>query len=231
MALRINHHTALWTIFLGIAIAGCTPKMDHLTGDLELPAAPVSIAEPGSIWPGESTANMLFTDKKARYEGDIVTIIITESSQGGNNATTDTSRETSVNAGIDAFLGLDKSILARNAKLNPKIEIGGTSTNTMKGDGNTKRAGNLAARITARVVRVMGNGNLLIEGRRQITVNAEDQYIVISGIIRPDDISSINTIYSQYIADARIIYTGNGVVNDKMRPGWMTRVIDWAWPF
>jgi flagellar L-ring protein precursor FlgH len=107
MTLRINHHTALWTIFLGIAIAGCAPKVDHLSGDLEFPAAPVAKADPGSIWPGESAANMLFTDKKARYEGDIVTIIITESSQGGNNATTDTSRETSVNAGIDALLGLD----------------------------------------------------------------------------------------------------------------------------
>jgi len=78
---------------------------------------------------------------------------------------------------------------------------------------------------------VMENGNLVIEGRRQLTVNSEDQFIIMTGFIRPEDITAENTIYSQYIADARIIFTGDGVINDKMRPGWMTRVVDWVWPF
>ncbi|MEQ8163676.1 MAG: flagellar basal body L-ring protein FlgH, partial [Smithellaceae bacterium] len=72
---------------------------------------------------------------------------------------------------------------------------------------------------------------LLIEGRRQLTVNAEDQFLVITGIVRPEDITAINTVASQYIADARILYPGDGVINDKMRPGWLTRVVDWVWPF
>jgi flagellar L-ring protein precursor FlgH len=72
---------------------------------------------------------------------------------------------------------------------------------------------------------------LLIEGRRQLTVNAEDQFIVITGIVRTDDIAADNTIASQNIADARIVYTGEGVINDKMRPGWLTRAVDWVWPF
>ncbi|HPL62861.1 MAG TPA: flagellar basal body L-ring protein FlgH, partial [Syntrophales bacterium] len=67
--------------------------------------------------------------------------------------------------------------------------------------------------------------------RRQLSVNAEDQYIVLTGVIRPDDISSDNTVSSQYVADAKIVYGGRGVVNDKMRPGWLARVLDWAWPF
>jgi len=74
-------------------------------------------------------------------------------------------------------------------------------------------------------------GNLMIEGRRQVTINAEDQYLIIGGVIRPQDITADNTIASQYISDARIVYTGEGVINDKMRPGWMTRVVDWVWPF
>jgi flagellar L-ring protein precursor FlgH len=75
------------------------------------------------------------------------------------------------------------------------------------------------------------NGNFIIEGRRQLTINAEDQYLIIRGMIRPDDITSDNTILSQYIADAKIVYTGRGVVDDKMRPGWLTRIVDWVWPF
>ena len=112
-----------------------------------------------------------------------------------------------------------------------KIGLGGTSTNAMKGNGDTSRNTTLEARISARVLRVFDNGNLLIEGRRQVTVNAEDQYIIISGIIRLEDIGADNTVASQYIADARILYTGNGVINDKMRPGWLTRAVDWVWPF
>jgi len=71
----------------------------------------------------------------------------------------------------------------------------------------------------------------MIEGRRQVRVNEEDQYIVLSGIIRPEDITSGNTISSQYVSDAQIFYTGRGVVDDKLRPGWLTRVVDWVWPF
>ncbi len=85
--------------------------------------------------------------------------------------------------------------------------------------------------IAGRVVKVLENGNLLIEGRKQVTINDEDQYIVITGIIRPQDVSPDNTVDSKNIADARIIYTGAGVVTDKQRPGWGTRILDWIWPF
>ena len=78
---------------------------------------------------------------------------------------------------------------------------------------------------------MLENGNLVVEGKRQLTVNEEDQFIIISGIVRPDDISSDNVVSSQYIANARIAYTGKGVINDKMRPGWFTRILDWVWPF
>jgi flagellar L-ring protein precursor FlgH len=109
--------------------------------------------------------------------------------------------------------------------------VGGSSSNSLTGKGTTSRDSELQARITARVVEVLPNGNLNIEGKRRLAVNAEDQYIVISGTVRPEDITSDNVISSQYIADAKIVYTGKGVVDDKMRPGWLTRVVDWAWPF
>jgi len=174
---------------------------------------------------------MIFTDKKARYVNDIVTIIVAEAASGGNKATTGTSRNASTSASIDAFMGLDNYILGKNANMGGEIAIGGRHANSMKGQGDTSRNNTLVARISARVIRVMENGDLMIEGRRQVTINAEDQYLIIGGIIRPQDITAENTIASQYISDAHIIFTGTGVINDKMRPGWATRIVDWVWPF
>lgn len=189
------------------------------------------VYSPGSLWPGESNRNMLFADNKARYVNDIVTIVIDESSSGKNQATTNTSKDTKTNAGISALLGLETSITNANPNMGGSISIGGTSTNSLKGSGDTSRGGTLQARLTARVVRVLDNGNLLIEGRRQLTLNAEDEYIVITGVIRTADITAENAVLSSNIADARILYTGSGVLADKQHPGWLTRALDWGWPF
>jgi flagellar L-ring protein precursor FlgH len=186
---------------------------------------------PGTIWPGENAMNSLFVDRRARRINDILTIVVNENAMGGNNASTDTSRDTNTAAGITSLLGLEQSILKRNLNMGTSIDIGGTSSNSLKGSGKTTRDGNLTARISARVINILENGNFVIEGRRQLTINAEDQYLIVSGIVRPDDITSDNIILSQYIADAKIVYTGKGVVDDKMRPGWLTRIVDWVWPF
>ena len=112
-----------------------------------------------------------------------------------------------------------------------KIGLEGAAANSLKGAGDTSRNTSVTAKISARVIRVLDNGNLIIEGRRQVTVNADDQFILITGIVRPEDITAENTVASQYVADARVLYTGEGIINDKMRPGWLTRIVDWAWPF
>jgi flagellar L-ring protein precursor FlgH len=227
-------------IILGLAIigltclfGGCIPqRIDNVRPDnIFVPTEVKPQTAAGSIWQGESDKSLLFVGKKARYINDIVTIIISETAVGENKAATATSRDSSTSAAITSLLGLENSIIKANANMGGTIGLGGTSSNSLKGSGDTSRNGTLTAIISARVIRVLDNGNLLIEGRRQITVNAEDQFIIITGIIRLQDITSDNTIQSQYVADARIIYTGDGVANDKMRPGWLTRVVDWVWPF
>ena len=85
--------------------------------------------------------------------------------------------------------------------------------------------------MTAQVVDVLPNGNLIIEGNREVRVNAENQMITLTGMVRPRDITADNVIQSTYIADARIAYSGTGVLNDRQRPGWFTRVMDKVWPF
>jgi len=181
---------------------------------------------PGSIWAGPTSNNLLFTDRKARNVGDIVTIVVDEKTEGENNANTETKRASTTAAGITGFVQTNPSQTYMSG-----YKLGGGMDNNHKGEGKTNRDGLLKGRISARVVRVLPNGNLVIEGRRMLTVNAEDQFMVITGICRPDDVTTENLIHSQYIADARIVYAGKGVVDDKMRPGWLARVVDWVWPF
>jgi len=223
-------YSSLVLINLTFMVAGC----------MQQPVRPDTVFVPrqekpqpaaGSIWQGESDKSMLFTDKKARYVNDIVTIIVSEIAAGGNKASANTSRNTNTAASITSLLGIENAIIGSNANLNGKIGLEGAAANSLKGAGDTSRNTTLTAKISARVIRVLDNGNLIIEGRRQVTVNADDQFILITGIIRPEDITTENTVASQYVADARILYTGEGIINDKMRPGWLTRVVDWVWPF
>ena len=102
---------------------------------------------------------------------------------------------------------------------------------TDRDTGRSKGFGFVEMATAADAQKALSMFNGYSMGRRQLTVNAEDQYMILTGVIRPEDITSDNLILSQYIADARIVYTGRGVVDDKMRPGWLTRVIDWVWPF
>lgn len=222
----------LSVITMSMFLTGCWQTKEIARPDIvNTPPQQVIKPAPGSIWNGENDKSMIFTDKKARYVNDIVTIIVAEAAQGGNKASTGTSRDASTAASIDTFLGIENAIIGSNANMGGKIALGGKHTNNLKGQGDTSRNNTLIARISARVIRVLDNGNLLIEGRRQVTINAEDQYLIIGGIIRPQDITAENTIASQFISDARIVYTGEGIINDKMRPGWMTRIVDWVWPF
>ncbi len=219
-------------IFLFLSM-GCSSTIDMVKKE---PQNPVALPRPmapatGSLWPGENSRNMLFVDNRARQVNDIVTIIVSETTDGSSKASTNTSRDTSTTAGIAALLGLDKSLQKSNENLKPNIQMGGSASNSLKSQGNTNRTTKLSTSLTAKVSQVLDNGNLKIEGRRQLTMNGEDQYIVLSGIIRSDDISATNTIASQFIADAKIYYVGEGVINEKMRPGWLTRVMDVVWPF
>ena len=223
-------YSLLVLIILSFIAAGCmqTVRPDNVFVPLQEKPQPAA----GCIWQGENDKSMLFTDKKARYVNDIVTIIVSEVAAGGNKASANTSRTTNTSASITSLLGLENDIIASFLpKVSGNLGLEGGAANSLKGAGDTSRNTSLTAKISARVIRVLDNGNLVIEGRRQVTVNADDQFILITGIVRPEDITTENTVASQFVADARILYTGEGIIDDKMRPGWLTRVVDWVWPF
>lgn len=183
----------------------------------------------GSLWTHTGSA-MLFVDMRAREVGDLVTVRISESPTGSLSAKTETSRDSSIEAGIPNLLGIMERYGASHS-----VDIDNMFKANFKpsftGEGSNERNGSLDAYITARVVQVFPNRNLRILGRQEIKVNSETQYITVSGIVRPEDIDTNNEVQSCYIADARIDYSGRGVIADKQEPGWLMRVVDNLWPF
>jgi flagellar L-ring protein precursor FlgH len=192
-----------------------------------VPEAVSSVPEEGTIYTASTAAN-LFTDIKASRVNDIVTINVVESTSATDNASTDLDRQSSLKASWAGILetfqasGMIKELASSNT-----VDFG----NKFGGKGTTTRSSRMTAFITARVIKVKPNGNLVIRGARDVRVNNENQYIYLQGEVRPVDISSSNVVLSTYIADAVIELSGYGVVSDKQHPGLVARLLDWIWPF
>jgi flagellar L-ring protein precursor FlgH len=186
---------------------------------------PVQPSE-GSLW--TETGALLFVDQRARYMGDTVTIDIVENTSSSMDANTKLSRSSSIDAGVQHFLG--RPVTSNGTNLGEKL-FEANLDNKFNGKASSDRSGQVTASIGARVTEVLPNGNLLLYGRREMKVNNETQYIVVSGIARPQDVGPDNRIKSVYLSDARIEYFGRGVLADKQKPGWLSRALDHAWPF
>ena len=195
----------------------------------------------GSLFEARSAFNSFFIDTKARQVGDIVTVKISESSKATNSADTKTGRTSSLEAGIDTLFGTEEwyrdEVLSRIPTKLPKPDpfgnpsVKGSMTSDFDGSGTTSRSGDLSAFITCRVTQVLPNGNLKVVGSREVLVNHETQMIILSGVIRPRDIDDDNIILSTFVSDAKIAYSGSGIVNDRQRPGWLANLINSVWPF
>jgi flagellar L-ring protein precursor FlgH len=171
----------------------------------------------------------VYDDNRARRVGDLVTVVVLESSEASREASTGVSRDSSVSADIETFLGSDLDTGGPNQFFQPEVRAG--TSNSFQGSGSTKRKDLLRTTVAARVAQVLDDGNLVVEGRREVRVNAETQYLFVRGIARPVDISTNNTITSAALADAQILYGGRGIVSNQQKPGWMYQVLDVVWPF
>ncbi len=197
------------------------------------PPAPPSprAAATGSLWRDDVSANYLFTDTKARFAGDLLTILITEDASGSKEADTSTSTETEVFANLEQFFGLPQQLAAKNPTIDPTQLIKASTARTWDGEGATNRKGKLTARMTATVKAISPTGNLWVQGDKIVSVNKEDQHIVVQGWVRPEDVDAQNQVLSTRLADARIDYYGVGALGVKQRPGWGYWMLDLVWPF
>ena len=221
-----------WALLLSGSLAGYPPIDPGDTHPLQSrklappPAGPENTMPPDemSLWSDTTIMTDLFSDTKARRIGDIVTIQVSETSSAKNSASTDTDRESNLTAGISEFFGADVNKL-------DDFSVRGGMESEFQGSGSTTRSGDLKAFITARVVEVLPGGNLKVIGSREILVNNEKQLMTIYGVVRPRDISNDNVVLSSFVSDARIAYSGAGIVDDRQRPGWMTNTLNTIWPF
>jgi flagellar L-ring protein FlgH len=196
----------------------------------ESPPPPTHVTRSeGSLFDGANGHSLLFVGRTARHVNDIVTIRVIESASASGGATTETDRSSSAAASMSALFGFEKT-LSKNG-IDPASAIDVSLNHGFDGSGSTSRSNVLSATLTAIVREIFPNGNLYIEGKKQVLINHERQHIVLSGVIRPEDIRFDNSITSDLIADVRIAYSGSGVISDKQRPGWLGRALDVVWPF
>jgi flagellar L-ring protein precursor FlgH len=219
-----------------LVMAGCVSRTAQVPPPIperySLPLVEEKIVPPseGSIFTAKS--KNLYQDNRARRIGDIVLVKIVETSSGKKTAETKTSRDSSLTGGISSLFGFEKSLLTKGGESIPSLtNLNADMANDFQGKGETKRDSTVTATLSARVVDIAMDGNLMIQGYREVRVNNETQHIILSGLVRPSDISQDNSILSSNIADARIEYNGTGTLASKQQPGWLSNTLDVIWPF
>jgi flagellar L-ring protein precursor FlgH len=210
-------------------IAPFTPRNRHYeAGDYAVTKEEAKPSE-GSIY-SEGVAGYL-EDTRAVRVGDIVRIRINEEADAKGDATTELSKGSSRDVDINSFLGLVPAIREKHPDIDPADLLDIVAQSDFRGDGKTRRAGQLSAVIAVRVKKELPNGDLYIEGTKVVMINNEEYHLYVSGVVRPSDIDMENSVASSLIADAQVEFTGRGDVADQVERGWLTKILDKVNPF
>ena len=214
-------------LFLGI---GCSIPKRHDPNLVKKPAihlveeapATAPISE-GSLWRDRP----FVADLRAYRVNDLVTVKISESTNAISKADVTTNRAGSNKLSSPTLFGaLTGFGIASNS-----ADKATSNTNKFAGTGTTGRSATFTTTITARVVKVIGNGNLIVEGYRDIQLNNETQRLYVAGMIDPNRLDGTNTITSGQVAELRIGYGGEGIVDETLKPGYISRLLNYIWPF
>lgn len=244
--MRRTQISTLMTACLGFilltVISGCGGQAQHATPMPPL-TPPQQYTEPeqrydnpGSLYSAAESTD-LYADNRARRVGDIILVKVVESSKSKSKADTTADKDSSSSISVGAAFGakstglipMSGGLLSGSVGAKPML-----STNTLSSlsaTGETKRENYVTATIGARVLQVLPGGMLQLQGAREVRVNDETQYMVVSGLVRAQDVGPDNSVESTQLADSKIEYYGKGVLADKQRPGWLTRLLDNVWPF
>ncbi len=174
-------------------------------------------AATGSLFSADHISD-LYDDSKPRGVGDIITVTLDETTSATKSANADMSK--SNDSTMDP-LSVGGQELQVGGKYNFSYDL--SNSNTFAGDASSKQSNSISGYITVEVIEVLANGNLVIRGEKWMTLNTGDEYVRLSGTIRPDDISFDNTIASNRVSNARIQYSGTGIQQDMQEPGFLAR--------
>lgn len=224
MTINIRFLTVLGLIFL----AGCSS-----TGELRLserpdepefaPVPSTAMGPPpatnGSIY-AQGHGIQLFGDKNAHRVGDVITVLLEERTVSQKSTAANSSKQSNANLQTPQLFGNDVRIL--NNPLSANIN----GDRNFSGNGSANQSNRLEGAISVTVAEVLPNGVLRVRGEKWITLTRGEEYLRVSGMVRPEDINLDNTIQSSKLADARIAYSGTGELADSTRQGWLTRVFN-----
>jgi flagellar L-ring protein precursor FlgH len=217
-----------------VALSGCGSVREAVNGPSLTPMAyPVTLvpseqaiaypssnntsASRNSLW--RAGARTFFNDQRARALGDIVTVQVDINDSAQTSNATDRSRTNGFNAATPSFFGLESSLgKILPGAYNPAKALGNSSDSSSVGAGSVKRSEKISLTIAATVTGVTVNGNLIIQGTQEVRTNREVRVLTVSGIARPEDISSTNAIKHTQLAEARISYGGRGDITNMQKP-------------
>ena len=182
-----------------------------------------------SLWQ-ESTSRAMYADKRASRVGDLITIAVQENTTATKDNKTSTSKKASMDAAIATFLYSPgaSGLLTKGGQL-PAVKY--NYANNFDGGGTINNSEHIVAQVTVRVIDVLPNRNMLIEGTRETAFSGEKQNIVLHGVVRPEDVTANNTVFSYNVADAKIQIVTKGAITDAQRKGWFTKIWDKLSPF
>lgn len=236
MATRIYKSAAMALLLADIGFAGIWPSkkpkepvktaVEQYVEDARRTAESTAADNPGSLFAGPGALAELSTDLRARNVNDIVTVVVNEQASAVSTGVTKTQRASSANAGATSSAGT----LAIPGRLANLVTV--NSNSQLNGQGTTSRTTTLTTTISARVVDLLPNGFLVIEGSKTVLVNSENQVVTLRGVVRPYDLSAANTVLSGSIAEMELKINGRGVVNDAVhRPNILYRLLLGVLPF
>jgi flagellar L-ring protein precursor FlgH len=192
-------------------------------------SALTACAGPGSLWKEDSSRSMV-ADKRAQKVGDILTIIVQENSTASKDNSTKTSKRSSVDAALNTFFysPANSGLLTKGGAL-PALQFNGRQD--FDGGGKINNSEQITARIAVKVIDVLPNSGLLVEGRKQTSFSGEKQEVILRGTIRLEDVTANNTVFSYNVADASIQFISKGTISDNQRKGWFMKIWEKLTPF
>ena len=182
---------------------------------------PVIAQNNASLYSDAAPNLFLFRDLRARNVNDLITIVIVENSSATGTANTSTQKKGDVTAAVPGFFGIKT----------PPIPLTASSALDFSGQGSTTRSGQLNASLSARIVQVTPNGDLVIEGTKQVTINREHQLLTVRGIVRQYDLSPTNVVLSTAIANMEVNFDGKGLISDANKPALLFKIFKYILPF
>ncbi|MEW6353169.1 MAG: flagellar basal body L-ring protein FlgH [Pseudomonadota bacterium] len=221
-----------------VLLSGCatTAQRDPAYAPARPALPPPPSASNGAIYQA-GYERPLFEDQRARHVGDILTINLVEKTAAQKQAATNTTKENTVDIDNPTLFGAAPQfgvpgIVPLDRNTNNNLSFNTNSTQEFAGKGDSSQSNSLSGSITVSVVEVLSNGYLVVRGEKFMTLNQGDEYIRLSGIVRPNDIRADNSVPSTQVADAQITYSGGGQVADANAAGWLARFfLSALWPF